>query len=87
MIGYLYDTPDVSDLIGHEMVMIGYLDDTSGVSDHVGLGIVRYQNDPIDVMIDRVELYFDFVLRGWYCYGDGMESRRALEWISWLYHS
>ena len=46
------------------MVVTGFSDDTPGASDHVGLGIVRYEDDPTDVTIDRSELCIDFIPRG-----------------------
>ena len=84
MIRYLYDTPDVSDLTGLEVVVIGYLDDAPDMSDHVGLGIVRYEDDPTDAMIDRGELYVDVISRDWYGYDVMTMIQRAIELQSGL---
>ena len=48
MIGYLYDAPDMSDGIGH--VVIRELDDTLVVSDQGGLGIVRFEDNLVDII-------------------------------------
>ena len=44
------------------------------MSDHVGLGIVRYEDDPTDVMIDGSKLCVDFIPRGWFCFDDDIRE-------------
>ena len=65
MIGYLYDAPDMSDGIGH--VVIRDLDDTLVVSDQGGLGIVRFEDNLVDIITGGGELYVDYIPHGW-CY-------------------
>ena len=44
--------------------MIKDFDDTLDVSDHTGLEMVRYEDDATDVMVDRGELYTDYIPHG-----------------------
>ena len=62
MIGYLYNAPDMSDGIGH--VVIWDLDDTLVVSDQGGLGIVRFEDNLVDIIIGGDALYIDYIPHG-----------------------